>query len=67
MDFSASFASVPAARSASIRLPENAKMAYTSCSCCPCGSWNPSQEAFWCSQFHSHYDAYDGCSKGPCG
>lgn len=55
------------AKPAAVKLPENAKMAFTTCACCPCGSYNPSQDAYWCSKFHSHYDGSDGCSKGPYG
>ena len=67
MDYSTVLASAPAAQSAPVCLPENAKMAFTYCSECPCASWNPSQDAYWCSKFRSHYDGSDGCSKGPRG
>ena len=57
----------PAAQSAPVALPTGCKLAYTNCCDCPCASWNPSQDAYWCSRFHSHYDGYDGCSQGPRG
>lgn len=65
MDFSTVIAS--ATQSAPVHLPENAKMAFTCCAVCPLSSYTPSQDAYWCPKFHSHYDGSDGCSKGPYG
>lgn len=51
----------------SLKLPENRSLRYTSCRNCPLSEWNYDQQAYWCSKFRSHYDADDGCSKGPNG